>query len=393
MTTYLLTGEKEKCSGCSACKSICPKNAIEMLSDEEGFLYPVLNKDKCINCGLCKNTCPYDKELDLNEPVKAYASQEKDEKNLLNASSGGMFGVFAESILNDGGCVSGAVYTDKFKVSHILTNEKNEALKMKGSKYVQSDMKDCFSQIKEKLSTEESVLFTGTPCQCHGLKSYLKKDYENLYLVDLICHGVPSPKLFESYISYEEKKFGKLTEIKFRNKKIHGWGSKGSIKALKGERETEKSITPFNNSFYNLYYIENAVSRKSCYSCPYAQIKRSGDITIGDYWGVENAFPQEKMKNGVSALLINTEKGEKLFEKTKDKINFFSADVSHIQKGNGNLNEPSKKPSEREILYKDLNEKGYEFIIKKYCRLSYVKPFIINHIPKGFKKSLKKILG
>ena len=391
MTTYILTGNKEKCCGCGGCEQICPKNAIELKADEDGFLYPVLDKDMCVECGACKSVCPYDKELSLKEPKRVYAAKTTDTQSLMNSSSGGMFGAFAEYILAHDGFVAGCVFDENFKAEHILSDKAEDVERMRGSKYVQSETGNIFKDVKRELERGKAVLFTGTPCQIDGLKGFLKKDYEKLFTVDLICHGVPSPLLLKKYLENKEQK-GKISDLKFRNKALNGWGSRGSITQSINGKEKTSVITPFNESYYNMYYLMNTVSRRCCYSCQYATGKRTGDITIGDYWNASSFMSEKETENGMSAVLCNTEKGELLLESVKNSLVLKESTLSHIIEGNGNLKAPAKMPTQRETVYKDLNEYGFEYVVKNYCRFSYLKPFIKKHIPKGIKRGIKKIL-
>ncbi len=392
MTQYLLTKDLTKCCGCSACEQVCPKNAIALKSNEEGFLYPVLDEELCIKCGLCRSVCHYDNKSHLKEPEEVYAVQYKESDILKKSSSGAVFSAFADFILEKGGAVAGCVFDESFKAVHIVTEDNELVVKMRGSKYVQSNMGNSFKQAKEYLENGQPVLFTGTPCQVAGLKTYLKKDYENLYTVDLICHGVPSPLLLEEYIKKIKKEKGELISLKFRNKERNGWCSQGSVTYTSKGKSKSFTITPFNDSYYNLYYMENCVSRYSCYSCPYATQKRVSDVTIGDYWNIDEKLSLNEYKDGMSVALINTEKGNELFSEVKNKLRFYKSDLEHAVKGNGNLKAPNKMPEKREYIYKSIRENGYENTVKDYCKFSYFVPFVKKHMPKGLKQILKKFL-
>ena len=392
MTNYLLTNNPESCCGCGACEQICPKNAIELKPDEEGFLYPVLNKDLCVECGLCEKVCAYNNDLQLNEPVAVYAAQNKSQEELLKSSSGGMFSALADYVISTNGAVAGCVFDENFNAIHIISQDEAEIEKMRGSKYVQSQIGGVFKDIKVFLEKREKVLFTGTPCQVDGLNRFLQKDYENLFTVDLICHGVPSPLLLQEYVKQESKN-GSVTDLKFRNKERNGWCSQGSITYCVNDKSKTKTITPFKDSYYNLYYLENCVSRLSCYSCPYATDKRVADITIGDYWNIDEKLNYNEFKNGMSVVLINTPKGKELFDKIKDNLNVYESDLKHAQKGNGNLVKSGEKPPKRNYIYKKLLENGYEKTVKEECKFSYLVPFIRKHMPKGLKLLIKKVLG
>ncbi len=393
MTQYFITKDSTKCYGCRACEKICSHSAIMLKPDEEGFLYPVLNEDLCVKCGLCKNACPYDNVFSGVEPCSVYAIQYKNEDVLSQSSSGGAFSLIADYTLEKGGAVSGCVFDDDFKATHIVTEDVSVIPKMRGSKYVQSDTSDTYPQIKSRLKNGQRVLFTGTPCQVDGLKHYLGKDYENLVTVDLICHGVPSPLLLDEYIKTVEKQKGKVIDLKFRNKKHNGWRSEGTLTYKKADADKTCVISPFRDSYYNLYYFKNNVSRMCCYSCKYATHKRVGDFTIGDYWNIPDIVPEMDYEKGASVVLVNTAKAENILNEIKDRTILFETDLNSAIKGNGNLSKTSKMPETRKSIYKKIRQNGYEATAKEECTFSYVVPFIKRHIPKGLKKYLKKFIG
>lgn len=391
MTKYILTNDFEKCCGCGACEQVCPQKAIELKPNEEGFLYPVLNKSLCVECGLCKKICAYDNEMNLREPIDVYAVQNKSKEALLKSSSGGMFSAMADYVISVGGAVSGCIFDDHFKAIHVLSGDKTVIEKMQGSKYVQSEIGTVYKDIKKYLESDKPVLFSGTPCQVDGLRRFLQKDYDKLFTVDLICHGVPSPLLLQEYLNQESKK-GTIIDLKFRNKERNGWCSQGSITYSADKKEKTRTITPFRDSYYNLYYLGNCVSRLSCYSCPYATEKRVADITIGDYWNIDEKLNYSEFKNGMSVVLANTQKGKELFDNIKSNLKVFKTDCSHAKKGNGNLVGTCNKPLKRNHIYRKILENGYEQTVREECNYSYVVPFIKNHVPRGLKQIIKKVL-
>ena len=417
MTEYLKTKAESTCYGCRACEQICPHAAISMKPSKEGFLFPVIDESKCVKCGLCAKACPYEinpdgietftscrdainpndsdtftscsGEINTNgsEPLKAFAGQYKNAEALKKSSSGGIFSALSDYLLENGGYVSGCVFNEDFVAVHTVTNEKEKAEKMRGSKYVQSDTLDVYTRIKALLENGSKVLFTGTPCQVHGLKCFLRKDYDNLFTVDLICHGVPSPKLLSDYLESERVKHGEITELTFRNKERNGWCAQGSI----GYKNKVKTISAFNNSYYNLY-LQNSISRKSCYECKYACLSRVGDITVGDFWGAEDTLSEVNPEKGISAILANTEKGLSLLNSVRDRMLLIETDAHTVAKNNGNLNEPCKMPKSRDSIYERISEVGYEKVAKTDCRYQYVMPIIRKIIPKNLKKRIKKLL-
>lgn len=386
MIRYEQKKEKHTCYGCRACEQICPKGAIRMTEDKEGFLYPLINKEMCINCSLCGDVCPYERKEE-NSIGKTYAAQIKDADALMESASGGAFSWMANYVVQNNGYVSGCIFDDNLKPIHIVTNDKEDLVKMHGSKYVQSDMKSIYSEIELLLKNNQLVLFTGTPCQVAGLKGYLRKSYDKLITMDLICHGVPSSKLFLEYIKAEKRKGKNIQEIKFRDKKMNGWCSQGSI-AFNGKK---KNISPFNNSYYYYYYLGNYVSRYSCYTCKYSSMERPGDITIGDCWNVRDDLSDIDTAKGFSAIIINSVKGQQMFEKLKNNITYYPIDKEFLISNNGNLQEPCKMPEKRKVIYEEIARYGYEVTEKKECKYQYVVPFIRKHTPKKVKDFIRKI--
>lgn len=393
MTTYLKTANKASCYGCRACEKICSHSAIAFSPDSEGFLYPSLDSSRCVECGLCLKVCPYDNNFtEDKKPIKVYAAQYKNENALNNSSSGGIFSAVADLVLKEGGAVCGCIFNEDFKAVHIVTKNPEAVEKMRGSKYVQSDTADIFTEIKRLLEDGTKVLFTGTPCQVDGLKRFLLKDYDNLITIDLICHGVPSQRFFEEFLKDEERKNGKITDIRFRDKTRNGWRSQGSISFLKNGRKSTRVISPYNSSYYQLYYLADSISRMSCYSCKYSSTNRVGDITIGDYWNIESIKPEIPSEKGISAMLVNSLRGEKLIAELGDSVALYETSLESAVSGNGNLSRPSAMPKCRTDIYKRLESQGYKAVVKQYCRYSYIIPFLKKHAPKKIKTALKKIL-
>ncbi len=308
--------DMKNCTGCSSCFSICPNNAISMQKNEEGFLYPIIDKEKCTNCGLCQKVCP---ELQVNfnkEKQQYYIGFNSDIKDCYESSSGGMFSLLARKILKQNGYVAGAMFDENAILKHVLIDNEKDLAKLKGSKYLQSDINDVYKQVQEKLKENNYVLFCGTPCQCAGLKNFLQKDYEKLYLVDFVCHGVPAQETFNEYL---REKFGenkKYSYINFRDKSNSYYFPKLIIKDENGIDILEEGF----DKEYLLGFSENLYLRKSCSYCKYAQIKRVSDITLADFWNVKNYMPNFDYEKGFSSFIINTPKGNDLIKNLKDKI-------------------------------------------------------------------------
>ena len=303
--------EKSKCCGCTACASVCAHNAIMMKPDEEGFLYPMIDKNKCTFCGLCETVCPivHRGTTDMGPNQKAlYAARHKDRDTLLNSSSGGVFFALAEIIIKKRGVVCGVEYSSQMEVRHAFAESLEECKQFMGAKYVQSSMDGIFAQIKSYLKDRRYVLFVGTPCQVEGLNLYLKKSYETLITVDLLCHAVPSPLIFKEYVSLVNRK-GKshLQSIDMRYKQNRGWGGPFSYRY---SFDNGRSICdPQNISNWGRLFFSRLIDRPSCHTCKFTNFHRSGDFTIGDFWDTQKKRPDLYSKDGTSLLLINTEKG------------------------------------------------------------------------------------
>lgn len=340
---------QSKCTGCMACFNVCPNDAVKVEQNKEGFLYTKIDLEKCIDCGLCKKVCPVNKVYQ-NEPndCKCYAAINLDEKERANSSSGGMISVIAKNILNQNGVVYGVSLEEK-EAKNIRIDTEKDLYKIRGSKYVQSDIGRILKKVKEDLIHHKKVLFTGTPCQIEGLKSYLDKDYDNLICVSIICHGVPSPKIWKEYVKEKEEKEGsKLKNIDFRNKQL-GWHQY----SIAYEYENGKvEIVPFTEETYMKGFLENYFLRESCYNCQMKFDKKStSDIIIGDFWGVENIYPEIDDDKGISAMIINSAKGMKVFNELKPKIKYKEIKFEDIYKANFALLKSFEYKKERDQFF------------------------------------------
>lgn len=352
--------DKSQCCGCTACASICPHSAITMQPDVMGFLYPVVDKNKCTDCDLCEKVCAfhenYDKSLNLPVP-EAYAARHKDIHEVETSRSGAAFIAISDWILKHGGVVYGAGYAEHFRVVHKRAVTKEERNEFKGSKYVQSDLGDVFRQVKQDLKDGRIVLFSGTPCQTSGLHSYIgKKLRENLYLVDIVCHGVPGPNLWQDFLSYLEKKQGdKICWVDFRDKQEFGWTA---------HRETFKFVKGGKMIFTYLFY-QHIMFRKSCEKCPFTNTHRPSDITLADFWGWEKVNPElNKDDKGLSLVLVNTEKGKRLFDAVKQDMNIASVKLEDCLQPN--LCHPSEPHPKRDKFEQDYAKHGFVYVAKKY---------------------------
>lgn len=392
--------DKRDCCGCGACVNACSKQAISMKNDEFGFRFPAIDETKCVRCGKCKTVCAYQNPITGNKTIETYACATKNRKLLFSAASGGAFAQIATCYLEDGGVVYGAALTDigGLQTKHIRVSSVEDLFCLLGSKYVQSDMDNVYQAVKQDLIDGKHVLFSGTPCQVASVKKYLGKDYDNLILLDIICHGVPSQKFFSDFLQQLGKKqHGTISEFSFRNKsKGQGMTSAYKVKGKNGERE---HICNGKVMSYFSLFLKSYTYRENCYSCPYAKSERMGDLTLGDFWGFHQEHPGVTIldnEKGISCVLVNTEKGKNLFEKYSLQFERIPSSFEKIDAHNDQLHEPSKKPEKRDVVFALYRDGGYEAVEKYYqekFRKDRIKQTIIYLIPKKGRKIVQKILG
>lgn len=355
--------DKSQCCGCTACASICPNDAILMKPDALGFLYPVVDSDKCTDCGLCEKVCAFHANYDTsnNLPVpEVYAARHKNMQEVETSRSGAAFIAISDWILDQDGVVYGVGYTDHFRVVHKRATTREERNEFKGSKYVQSDLDDIFRQVKQDLKDGIIVLFSGTPCQTAGLKSFISKTLQNnLFLVDIVCHGVPSPYIWRDYIEYLEKKYGdRIVKVNFRDKEEFGWSA--HCESFEFTRRKKLSRTTFTYLFY-----KHIMFRTSCGSCPFANTQRTGDITLADFWGWEKTNPHlNEDDKGISLLFINTLKGKRIFEYIKQELYVYSVELENCMQPN--MQHPSRLHSQRNLFETDYVQYGLGYILRRY---------------------------
>lgn len=404
----ILFDKKENCCACGACYNICPRNAIEMIVDEYGFKYPKINYDKCIGCGACKRVCAFQNVIEKNEPLQVVAAARKDENKIMKSASGGIFAVFAEYFLSIGGIVYGAALVKENNTlvpKHIGIGDLKDLPKLLGSKYVQSDIGNVYKEIRILLNNKKQILFSGTPCQVAGLKAFLGKKYENLFTIDIICHGVPNAEFFKGYLEILEKKFnGKIIDFKFRDKK-DGWGPYIlSADILKQNNlQSEKKYIYLDESTYASMFLYTDILRLNCYKCKYTNKHRTGDITIGDYWGIEKEHSELlkinggllDTKKGISAIIINTEKGKLGVEKLGQEIVYFDTTYEKVAVVNTQLREPSKYGKYRNKIMELYKAGGFnkvdEYYYSKVLKKIAIKKEIKKYIPKYLLGKMKGI--
>lgn len=337
------------CNGCQACVSKCPKSAISMLENEDGFLYPQIDSDKCTNCGLCDNVCSYLKNTSNNiKTPECYLYTACDEERK-NSSSGGVFSVIAKYFIKNGGYVCGAMWDNNWKVKHKIINNLDEVNLLKSSKYIQSDIKNCYKDVEKILKQKEMVFFTGTPCQISGLKNFLGKEYDNLYTMDLICHGVPSPKVLYKYLN-ENFDLSKIESVSFRNKVPDGWSVRLSVKE-------DGVITKFEKSDFIDLFSNNVILRNSCGECVHNKLPRQGDITVGDFWEIGKYGKYVKDHLGISVVLKNNNKKAKFLLKIlkKDAKIIKKTPISAATKRNINIYKSSTLHNKRDEFFMNLD--------------------------------------
>lgn len=353
------------CVGCGNCALICPKSAVSMLADQEGFLYPTVNKEKCINCGVCSKKCPQLQVVRLLGKQEGYIAISKDKNLYKNSASGGVFASIGSEFLNcENSYICGAAFLDGM-VKHILISDKNDIKLLQNSKYVQSYMGHCFEKIRDYLNRGSKILFSGTPCQVNALHTFIG-NHDNLYTIDLICHGVPSP----AFLRKDLQIYGENTDYKYIlfRKKHKIYKSKGNFfLTLKQERSKKVVSVPYNRDPYFKLFMEGKTFRYSCYNCHYANLNRVGDLTIGDC-DSSSKYPDFHKDEATSTILINTEKGRILFQLYGSLIQSKPIDIQIEACCNHQLNHAFEMPPERKDIYLEIKELNATEIRKKYAK-------------------------
>lgn len=362
----MLTVDYEKCTGCGACVQRCPKRCISWTQREFGFRYPQIDKDACVNCGQCEKVCPIDKTLEVSAEQKAYAAVHKDDEVLAKSTSGGAFTAIADAVFAQGGIVYGAAMLDGMQVKHIRTSGKDDFEGLRSSKYLQSDTGTTYQMVEQDLKQGKTVLYSGTPCQIDGLKNFLGKDYENLYTVDVVCHGVGSQAYFDKYMDYARERYGKIKALRFRSKEYAGWSCGGVVVVDSSDCLKKIPYRDFDNYYYS-YFLSGDIYRKSCYSCKYANTNRVGDFTLGDYWGVEALNLPLQTENGCSLLLVNNRHAMQLLDEIEslDRVETTVEQAAHCNK---QLNAPSKLMDSRQNRIGEYESMSGQQIQKEYLK-------------------------
>lgn len=364
------------CCGCSACTMICSKNAIVMTEDDEGFKVPHVDENKCIDCGLCLKVCPALKcgRKDENDNIRAYAFKNLNDSFRNNSASGGLFPAFAQYFIQKlNGYVCGCILDENLNVVHVLSDKMSDVEMMQDSKYVQSDMNNCYFKIAEKLKEHFYVLFTGTSCQVQGLLSFLKIKHistETLLTIDFFCHGVPSPKIWKDYVSLYEAKLGQHVEgYKFRNK-TYGWG-KGKESRGTGYLSTWKYSGAYHEQgsllarIWPRIFFSNLCLRAYCHTCSYTSIYKPADLTMGDFWGIEEFRPDFNDHKGCSLLLVHNSKALNILE-ALDNVQILKVTIDEAIKRQSNAFKASKPHVLRAKFWRDYQLYGFAYILKYF---------------------------
>lgn len=362
---------KKACTGCEACSNICPKNCIEMRSDEQGFSYPFVIQDMCIECGLCSKICPIinvkDKSLLRSTKVEVYAGWSLNPEIRYESTSGGFFSELAKVILASGGYVVGAAYNANCDVEHSIISDFSDIGKIRQSKYTQSAIKDIYRKIKTLLQKDEMVFFCGAPCQVAGLKAFLRKEYENLYTADFICRGMNSPKAYRHWLhELEENYQSRAVRVWFKYKQ-NGWKKSPLCTRIDFADGRHCIQSDSENTYMKGYLGPNLYIRPSCGKCHFKDIYRESDITLADFWGIKKELDDDK---GTSLVLLNTEKGKALFQKCSESVYAEQRELKEIFEGNACFKQSVQINPQSEKFLRELDKTPFSVLIDKYTKVS-----------------------
>lgn len=368
MSDYFKTQNRKDCCGCSACAQKCPYGAISMVENENGFKYPIINQDRCTHCNMCSKVCPFKNTEDLSQDhdkmFGVYMVRHADKGVLKSSTSGGAFSAIAKTFCDENYVIFGACFDENMVVRHKYITSLRDLHQFHGSKYVQSDIGDCYRQADEFLQEGRKVLFSGTPCQIAGLRNYLGRDYPRLLCVDLICHGVPSPLVLRRHIAYLQDRYrARVKNISFRDKNKFGWLLPCNTVDFIGRRSVSQLAA---DNCFEKAFLNNICLRESCYHCKFAKAERVGDLTIGDFWGADELYPKIKNRNGLSLVLVNTDQGNEWFERIKCFDLCIESNINKAAKQNKTLKRPAKEHPLRSKFFRDLRKLSFDDLIKQY---------------------------
>ena len=360
---------KVDCCGCNACGDICAHKAITFKTDNEGFWYPEVDRDKCTDCHLCEKVCPIlnIKELkknDLQESI-CYAAEHKNLEVVFDSTSGGLFSALADIMYKSGGYVGGAIFNEDFSVRQYISNEKSDLPKLRSSKYLQSNLEGFYAKVKDLVKNGEKVLVCGSPCQMAALRAFLRKDYDNLIIADYICRGINSPKVWRKYLESFEERYGSKVIYSKAKSKEYGWRNLTQKVILENGKAYYE--TKDQSNFTKGYLQTGVYCRPSCYDCKFKGYPRIADITLADFWGIENVDKSLEKNLGTSLVMINSKKGKAYFEQVKKRINYVNVPFNSIEAGNRSLNLSVDPPKvSREEFFEDLDKMTFLQIAEKY---------------------------
>ena len=379
------------CCGCRGCDGVCPVNAISFQENAEGFICPVVS-DSCVGCGKCLKICPIYEPPVKKEPVSGFAAYITDRELLRKSSSGGIFVAAAQFVLEQGGVVFGCAETMPGEPTHIAVTSAKELMLLQGSKYAQSKMDGVYALVDSFLKQGSTVMFSGTPCQSAGLRKRIG-DHPLLITVDIICHGVPSRKMYRSYLQWlEGKTNAKVRRFSFRSKEKHDWSLTYRVE-LERNRKVRVQEKIASLSPYYSHFLKGMDYRESCYSCPFACKERVSDLTIGDFWGIDEVAPDFYNADGVSAVLINSSKGQVIWEQLQSRLTAQEVPVDQIVSRNGQLRAPTERPASRDSIYEILSSCGYDGVVKAHSnKKELLVDGIKNMLPNSLRRKVKRMI-
>ena len=381
----------KSCTGCRACEQVCPTHAIAIEENGEGFAYPMVYDDRCVHCGLCSEHCHLIQAKQSAEPAMVVGVVAKADELYAQSASAGVFTAIAEGVLAQNGCVFGCAYDARMKPHHRLIETVEELPLLQGSKYVESDLEDCYSQVKRQLQNGRLTLFCGTGCQVAGLKAFLGREEDNLLTIGLICHGVPSRKLFALHLAEVERKHGRrLTDERFRTKAMPSWGSCCYTHIFEnGQQKLERG---FQDVYYRAF-LNGETYRESCYECRYAHAYRNEDLTIGDYWGAERFHPEITDASHPSIALAHTAKGNGMLLRLPDSMLLLPSRLKWAREDNHQLTHPIERPAIRKSIYHKVLDKGYRRWMRDDHRtFAYWRLWVRKHLPYSMRTYAKSAL-